>query len=117
MHVLRDVVLPLLGLCLLLAVWIAQCSGPTPELVGQPRVIAPEDTGQPYLVEATVRNMGRGHGEARVTLRLVDTSSGDAFQQQEPVDLQNGETVRVSAEFHVPAGNYTARAEVQYPPQ
>jgi hypothetical protein len=63
-------------LCLgiVVAVWVANCSGPQP-IVESTEVHEPEHPGEPYRVLAVVRNAGPGQGETRVTFRLRDPGS------------------------------------------
>src|SRR4051794_37840314 len=70
--VLRTVLLSIGGFAIVSTLWVLQCSGPQPTTVGAPLVQAPDQPGDPYKVEATVRNDGPGHGEARVLFRLID---------------------------------------------
>jgi hypothetical protein len=110
------------GLLSILAVvlatlWVSQCSGPKPSVVGSARVEAPQQPGDPYRVEASIRNDGPGHGEARVTFRLIDAGAGAAYQKDEPVELERGETARVVVEIPAPPGDYAADVDVQYPPE
>jgi hypothetical protein len=113
---LRAVVLPLLLFAVVAVVWVSQCSGPHPSVDGAPRVTAPVQPGDSYKVEAAIRNDGPGHGEARVTIRLIDTASGQAYEKQEPVDLEHGETARVIVEIPAPVADYRPEVEVVYPP-
>jgi hypothetical protein len=96
--------------------WVTQCSGPRPVVVGDPMLRAPVQEGQPYEVEATVANTGPGHGQVQVTFRLRDTSNGRAYERLEEAALEPGERTRVVAEFNVAEADYTPEVEVQYPP-
>jgi hypothetical protein len=97
--------------------WVSQCSGPKPSVVGQPRVMAPEQPGDPYRVEGTIRNDGPGHGEVRVTFRLVDKSSGEAYQKDDELQLEGRQTARAVVDMPAPPGDYAAEIEAQYPPR
>ncbi len=100
----------------LLVLWVTQCSGPRPEVVGSPQLRAPESPGQPYVVDARVRNGGPGHGQVQVTARLRDTATGQAYQRDEQVQLEPGEDARVAIEVQAPLGEYQPDLEVTYPP-
>jgi hypothetical protein len=95
--------------------WVTQCSGPQPVVVGDPTIRPPAQAGQPYEVEATVANTGPGHGQVQVTFRLRDTSNGRAYERLEQAALEPGERTRVVAEFDVAEADYTPEVEVQYP--
>jgi hypothetical protein len=99
-----------------IGLWVSECSGPRPVVVGDPIVRRPAQAGQAYEVEATVANTGPGHGEVQVTFRLRDTSSGRAYERLEAAELEPDERTRVVAEFNVPEADYTSEVEVQYPP-
>jgi hypothetical protein len=109
-------VVALLGLAAaLLALWVANCSGPRPA-VSDVRLVPPAGEGAPYRVEALVRNTGRGHGEVVVEVRLRDASSGVVIQKEEQVALDAGETARVISEIPAPRGSYTPEVNAVYPP-
>ncbi len=99
------------------ALWVNQCSGPVPTDVGSPTVRAREQPGDPYMVEAVIRNQGPGHGGVKVLIRLRDASTGDSYQEEQQADLEYGETVHVVAEISAPPGQYEPHVEVQYPPK
>jgi hypothetical protein len=93
---------------------IAGCAGPRPrveEVVLHP----PATPGEPYRVEAVVRNTGRGNGEVRVLFHLTSVT-GERFAEEKDVDLGAGETARVVAEISAPPGAYIPEAQAQYPP-
>lgn len=100
----------------LIALWVVQCSGPRPEVVGAPSVRVPEQPGQPYVVEATVRNAGPGHGEIQVTARLRDRASGRTYQETDRTQLEAGDEARVAIPIHAPQADYEPRIEIEYPP-
>ncbi len=99
----------------LMALWVANCSGPRPA-VSDVRLVPPAGEGAPYRVEALVRNTGRGHGEVVVAVRLRDTVSGAVVQKEEQVTLDAGETARVISEIPAPRGSYTPEVSAVYPP-
>ena len=111
----------LLGLLVVGAVvvglWVNQCSGPRPELVGNPTVRAPDRPGDAYHVEATVRNSGPGHGEVQVIFRLRDRATGRLYQRDETAQLDRGEQANVVAEIFAPPAEYEPEVDVQYPPE
>jgi hypothetical protein len=106
--------LPLFAALAAAFLWVTNCSGPQPSVVDV-RVTEPEMPDQPYLVEATVRNRGPGHGQINVVVRLRDMDTGDTFQDERQVQLDVGETARVVAEIMAPAGSYEPEVEVEYP--
>jgi hypothetical protein len=114
----RSVVAPVGVATALVALWVAQCSGPNPHLV-ESSVDPPEPNGGPYRVHAVVRNDGPGHGEVQITFRLRDTTgeTGAVYQEDKTVVLERGEVARVVAMFPAPAGSYEPEIEVEYPPR
>jgi hypothetical protein len=104
------------AVCAALALWVARCSGPQPEVVGSASVTPPAQPGQPYVVAATVVNHGPGHGQVEVTFRLKDAATGQVYQRQEQVNLEPGEQSRVVGSIAAPEGSYAPEVEVQYPP-
>jgi hypothetical protein len=113
----RGILLSILGLSAAAALWVAQCSGPKPVLVEPARVEAPDQPGDPYKVTATVRNTGPGHGQVRVTFRLIDDDADAAYQKDESVQLERGETTHVIVEIPAPPATYRAEVEAEYPPE
>jgi hypothetical protein len=105
-----------LVLGLVVVLWVSQCSGPSAELAGAPAVHPPAQPGSGYLVEATVRNAGLGHGEVQLVFRLRDRATGRVYQRTENAQLERGEQVTVVAEVFAPPGDYEPRVEVSYPP-
>ena len=114
---LRSIAFSILGFVAASALWVSQCSGPKPVFIGAPRVDSPQQPGDPYRVEATIRNEGLGHGEARVTFRLVDQASHEAYLKDEPIQLERGETAHVIVEILAPPADYQPRVDVEYPPR
>lgn len=106
----------LLVALVVLVLWISQCSGPRPELVGAPVVRPPASPGDAYHVEATVRNAGPGHGEVQVVARLRERSSGRAYQRDETIQLDAGEQAGIVVEVFAPPGDYEPHVEINYPP-
>jgi hypothetical protein len=115
--VLRIIAVPIVAFVLAAVLWVSQCSGPRPSVVGQPRVTAPEQPGDPYRVEGTIRNDGPGHGEVRLSFRLIDKASGEAYQKEDELQLEGGQTARAVVEMPAPPGDYAAEIEAQYPPR
>lgn len=110
----RPLAIGLVAAALTALLWVANCSGPRPALEGT-RLREPEQPGDAYRLEASVRNAGPGHGEVSVLFRLVDPISGDAYEEQKQVQLERGETTRVVAEIMAPLGTYEPKVEVEYP--
>jgi hypothetical protein len=100
-----------------IALWVTQCSGPRPMLVGEPTVRAPDQPAEPYHVEAHIANEGPGHGEVRVMFRLENRATGQAYQKDEMLELDRGEDARVVVEINAPPADYEPRVEVEYPPR
>ncbi len=98
------------------ALWILNCSGPQPQVLDV-QLIGPLGPGQPYRVEATVSNRGRGHGEVAVTFRLRDRTTRQTVEEERRAQLQPGETVRVAALILAPPGSYEPEVQVEYPPR
>src|SRR5689334_6177664 len=114
---LRTIVLAVVAFALSAVLWVSQCSGPRPIVVGAPRVQAPVQPGDKYTVETTIRNQGKGHGEVHVTVRLISEDSPAVYQQDESVQLQENEEVRSVVEIPAPPGTYDPQVEVEYPPR
>jgi hypothetical protein len=105
----------LLG-ALVVALWVVQCSGPRPDVVGSPTVRPPDESGQPYVVEVNVRNSGPGHGQVQVIARIRDRATGRTYQKTEQAQLEAGEETRLAIDIDAPEGEYEPRIEVEYPP-
>jgi len=114
---LKTIGLPILAFVVAAVLWVSQCSGPKPMLVGSPQVEPPDQPGDPYRVRTTVRNSGPGHGEVRVTVRLIDSASGEAYQKDDTLQLQPSETARVVVEIPAPPSDYEPDVEVESPPR
>jgi hypothetical protein len=108
--------LGLVAIAVVATLWVVNCSGPRPA-VAVVQLVAPGADGEPYLVAATIRNQGWGHGEARVTVRLRDRASGQTIQREETVALDTGETTRLTAELRAPPGDYAVEVDAEYPPR
>jgi hypothetical protein len=108
---------PLLAALASAVLWVANCSGPQPSVVGGVQLEDPSGPGEPYHVQTTVRNAGPGHGQVNVTFRLHDPATGQTFQGDRQVQLEGGETARVVAEILAPPGSYEPDVEVEYPPR
>ncbi|SRR6266508_5567303 len=109
----------LVGLVVAIAIvglWVSQCSGPRPELVGAPVVQPPDQPGEAYHVQAVVRNAGPGHGEVQVVARLRDRATGRSYQHDETAQLEPGEQAGIVVEIFAPPGDYEPQVEVVYPP-
>jgi hypothetical protein len=107
-------VLGVVVLAALMALWVANCSGPRP-VVQSHEIEEPERPGDPYRVLAVVRNDGLGNGEARVTFRLREPASSEAYAEEKTVELERGATIRVVAEIHAPPRTYEAEVHTQFP--
>src|SRR5215208_4023872 len=116
----RDKLPAIIGLVvfgMVMALWVTQCSGPRPVVVGEPMVRAPDQPGEPYQVEARITNEGPGHGEVRVIVRLENRSTGQAYQKDETLELDRGEDARVVVEINAPPADYAPHVQVEYPPR
>ena len=112
----RGAFLSFVAFVVLATLWVTQCSGPRPVLLGPPSLQAPEQQGDAYRVEAAIYNSGLGHGEARATVRLVDVRTNAAYQAQTPVQLEAGETAKIVVDIPAPLGDYRPEVSVEYPP-
>ncbi len=99
---------------LLTALWVVNCTGPTPE-VTEVQLVEPTTPAGPYRVHATVQNQGPGHGEASVTARLRDEATGRTVQHSVTAAFQAHETTLVVVDVHAPPGRYAPEVEVEYP--
>ena len=99
----------------LVVLWVFNCSGPRPS-VSDVRLIEPRSAGDPYRLEATVRNDGRGHGQVDLIFQLRDRASGRVVQEEQKAILEPDETTLAVAEILAPPGDYTPEVEAQYPP-
>jgi hypothetical protein len=100
----------------IVGLWVSQCSGPRPELVGAPVLRAPTQPGAGYHVEAVVRNAGPGHGEVQIVARLRDRATGRTYQRDETGQLEAGEQAGIVVEIFAPPADYEPQVEVTYPP-
>jgi hypothetical protein len=98
------------------ALWVSQCSGPRPVIDGAPVVRPPEQDGQPYRVDATIRNAGPGHGEVQVTVSLRDRASGQTYERVDHAQLEAGDQTHVAVEIAAPLADYEPQVHVEYPP-
>jgi hypothetical protein len=114
---LRAIAAPIVAFALVAVLWVSQCSGPKPSVTGPARVTAPEQPGDAYRVEGTIRNDGPGHGDVRVSFKLIDRASGEAYEKDDEVHLERGDTVRVAVEMPAPPADYAAEIEAEYPPR
>lgn len=96
--------------------WVRNCSGPDPVVTGV-RLVEPHAEATPYRVEATVRNRRDGEGQAQITVRLRDQSSGRTVQEQKNVNFASKETTLVVVDVDAPAGSYKPEVDASYPPQ
>jgi hypothetical protein len=112
----RSAVGTVLAVAAAFVLWVANCSGPQPVIVGAPSVTPPTQAGQPYQVASTVANHGTGHGQVEVTFRLKNAATGEVYQRQEQVVLEADEQARVVANIPAPEGSYEPDVEVEYPP-
>jgi hypothetical protein len=112
----QGIVLTLVAILVLAGLWVVNCSGPRPE-VGDVRIVAPTTSGEPYELQAVVRNQGHGHGEVGITARLRDRTTGRTFQAERTVRLKAGESTLVVMSIKAPLGSYTPEVEVEYPPR
>ncbi len=99
---------------LAIVLWILNCTGPKP-VVESARVVPPAADGQPYRVEATIRNTWRGQGEVTVNVQLRDRATGHTVQQHEQVMLDPWATVIVVSEIQAPKAEYVPLVSAEYP--
>lgn len=94
--------------------WTRQCVGPEPA-VKETRVQPPEQPGQPYVIEATIKNSGDGDGSVDIEARLIEKQTRKSYATNSSIYLHAGETVVVSLDVNAPEGDYDARVRAQYP--
>ena len=112
----KTIVLGLIAVACVVGLWVTQCSGPRPVVDGPPVVSVPEQPGQPYRVDASIRNPGPGHGEVQLTFSLHDRRTGQTYQRIDKVVLDSGDQTHVVVEIPAPLGDYQPQVEVEYPP-
>jgi hypothetical protein len=97
------------------ALFLGECSGPRPAIAS---VVAraPARAGDPWSVEAAVKNRSWGEGDVSVTLRLRD-ASGKVYEDEERVHLEGRRTIHVAGRIAAPPGDYRPDARAEYPPQ
>ena len=95
--------------------WLRGCAGPRPSVVS---VVAhpPARAGDPWELDATIRNAGHGEGEASVDFRLVDSATHRTWEDTGRVDLDPHETSHVTGRVFAPPGAWRPEAVVHYPP-
>ncbi len=98
-----------------MALWVVNCSGPRPEVVGK-RLIEPPGLNESYRAEADIRNSGWGHGQVRVQFLIRDTSEGRSYSAEQKVELESDEEILATAEIPAPPGTYELQVKVSYPP-
>lgn len=108
----------LVAACAVVGAWalfLGECSGPRPAIAGV-ALRAPARAGDPWSVEAAVKNRSWGEGDVSVTLRLRD-ASGKVYQDEEKVHLGARRTIHVAGRIAAPPGDYRPDARAEYPPQ
>jgi hypothetical protein len=99
----------------LLAAMLAACPGPRPSVERVSVEHRPQEGL--YRLSVTVRNGGRGEGQAEVTARLRDRESGRLFQKDDHVALGPRQQVMVTIDIEAPPGDYEPFARAEYPPR
>ena len=98
-----------------MVLWVANCSGPRPEVVGKMQ-IEPQGVSESYRVEAGIRNAGWGHGQVKVQILMRDHSAGRTYSAEQRLELEAGGNILVTAEIPAVPGNYELEVNVSYPP-
>lgn len=103
----------LLGVALAVSLAAAACAGPRVE-ASDVRVTASPLPGH-QRVQATLTNRG-GKGEAKVVIRLRNTTTGQILSANHTVELDRNDRVEMVVDVPAPARSYTAELDVTFPP-
>jgi hypothetical protein len=91
-------------LSLALALALTGCLGPKP-VVTQVNKQPPASAGEPYRLQALVRNQGPGDGQIEVSVRFVDKRDGHTvLTNAQDVQLGKDELQSVNFELNLPPG-------------
>jgi hypothetical protein len=90
--------------CLALVLALTGCLGPKP-VVTQVNKQPPASAGEPYRLQALIRNQGPGDGQIEVTVRFVDKRDGHVvLTNEQDVQLGKDELQSVNFELNLPPG-------------
>ena len=91
-------------LSLALALALTGCLGPKP-VVTQVNKQPPASAGEPYRLQALVRNQGPGDGQIEVSVRFVDKRDGHTvLTNSQDLQLGKDELQSVNFELNLPPG-------------
>jgi hypothetical protein len=106
--------------CLAVVLALTGCLGPRPVVTGvnkQP----PASAGEPYRLQALIRNQGPGDGQIQVSVRFVDKRDGHTvLTNEQDVQLGKDEQQSVNFELNLPPGapppdQIDVQVDAQYP--
>jgi hypothetical protein len=98
----------------LLALWVWQCSGPSPSVSGV-ELDPPEEPGGAYVVQATLTNDRWAHGTVKVIFQITEPESGRSYREEKEYEVGDGEEMFVSAEIEAPEAAYEPAVWAEYP--
>ena len=107
-------------LWLALALALTGCLGPKP-VVTQVNKQPPASAGEPYRLQALIRNQGPGDGQVEVSVRFVDKRDGHTvLTNEQDVQLGKDELQSVNFELNLPPGapppdQIDVQVDAQYP--
>jgi hypothetical protein len=96
--------------------WVANCSGPRVVVTGVEH-FPPTNSAGSHRVIAYVQNLGAGHGQVSVKLKLRDRARNLTAEDERKVTLEAHESGVIIAEIKAPPGTYVPEVEVEYPPR
>lgn len=98
----------------LMAFLLTACPGPRP-VVRSTEVRFVEGPSPSYEVRTIVENRGRGEGQARLKVKLVDQDTGRSYKGEASIGFEPWETVAQLIRIAAPQGRYRTDAQVEYP--
>jgi hypothetical protein len=96
--------------------WLANCSGPQVVVTSVEHVPPPDSNGA-HRVTAYLQNVGGGHGQVSVKLKLRDPGQNLTAEDEQKITLEGRERSVIVAEIKAPLGTYVPQVEVEYPPR
>jgi hypothetical protein len=97
----------------LIAIALAACAGPRPEIDASTVAVAPDRPGvQRVTIDLANRSGGHGEVELQITLR---GASGGCIRASQQVELDAHEQLRIYVDVPAPPESYTVDVRSEYP--